>query len=168
MGLFDKKNQTSDAERKLSQMIQNLYGDVFTILEGINPTTWCGREGSTVVSIALSEGFGSEEDPIIEITAPCVFGAKDDPMLYRYLLRTEEYESTQEMFNSIFTHWEIEANEEPGKIDVYVKAYLQINSAEEAELAARTEGVARTADSYDDHLRDKFGGERVQEWFGFK
>ena len=156
MGLFSKNKPEKQrgktfAELKLEKIIARTFGEELTesppVYEGEN-YSWNIVHESTMVFADVRDFLGS---PVVKIYSYCVWGARDEDKLYRYLMT--------ECDTSIFSQFKIQEGDKKGLVDVLVERYLALETLDDEEFKTAMVEVAIMSDDNDDEIVKRFGGE---------
>ena len=163
MGLFSKNQPEKQrgktvAESKLEKIIARKFsGDLRELppsYEG-GSYSWATVHESTMVIAEISDEFGTENYPVVRVYSYCVYGARDDDKLFRYLMA--------DCTTSIFSQFKIEKGEKNGTVDVLVQRYLALDTLDDDEFETAFLEVATTSNDNDDEIVKRFGGSTAWE-----
>ena len=162
MGLFDKKKPgKSPAELKLEEIINRVFpGTLIESQQDDGTYRWALREESALIEAWINTDFGDTDFPIVSVSSPVVLGARDDDKLFRFLIETGD--------QSIFTKWMVFPGDDKGTVNVICVMNLALNTLVDEVLGQAIIAVAETANTLDDEIMKRFGGQRAQEIFGWQ
>jgi len=116
------------------------------------------NDTSTYVAIWVKE-FGANEDgeprTAVLVTAPILWGVSPTPALFEWV--------APEGGSRWFGHVEAHESDDEGKVDLIFSHTLLGDTLDQPELEAAIWGLLSVADTWDDELKEKFGGRRSSD-----
>jgi hypothetical protein len=158
VGLFEKTNTSSGSTGKVSSLIKENFPNLE--FAELKPGFFGTRIGSTALTIFINDQFGDANNPVLTVMGSVIFNARDDDKLYRFL--------AADCITSIFGSWGFENGDKKGTVNVYYKQHFILNDIDSTEFVEGVAGVAETSDNNDELIKEKFGGNRCVEQFGWE
>jgi hypothetical protein len=131
---------------RVKELLTELYGEMYEVAEEAPRFTLAA--GSSMVSL-LVWPWGDER-AIVEVRAYVIMGAELTPELMKYLLQE----------NNALVLGAFGLDDEG---DIFFAHTLLANDLDKSELRATVNAVKVTADSYDDEIQKRWGGQRVAD-----
>ena len=141
-----KNDIHAEAYAHVKQLMTELYGEMFGVSEEF--PTFRLREGSTVASISVLPW--GDDRAVVEVKAWVVMGAELTAELMKYLLQKND--------EFVFGAFGLD-NEN----DIFFAHSILANDLDKSELRATIGAVKSTADHYDDEIKSRWGGQRMED-----
>lgn len=135
-----------EAYEHVRQLLTELYGEMYETVE--TSPMFRVREGSTTASILVLPW--GDDRCVVEIRAYVVLGAELTPELLKYLL----------VQNSDFMLGAFGVDTDD---DIFFSHSILANDLDKPELRASINAVRFTADSQDDEIQARWGGQRIAD-----
>jgi len=110
------------------------------------------KQGSTYVTISVIAASGADKQPLVRVYAQVVSGVKAEPSLFRNLLVL----NAKMRFGAF-------AFVPEGNLILIVHSMLGGEHIDAQEVVATVSDIALLADSYDDRIVARYGGQRMQD-----
>lgn len=136
----------AEAYDHVKQLLSELYGEMFDVKQEFPRFTL--REGSTIANIVVLPW--GDERAVVEVRAWVVMGAELTPELMKYLL----LQNNEVVLGSFGID---------NESDIFFAHTILANDLDKSELRATVNAVKSTADHYDDEIKARWGGQRMQD-----
>ena len=153
MGLFKKKGRPDpESTKKVQAILNSIVGGDFNL----DSDGWHIGYGSSFVNIQL---YGEDDNlgfpETLSIWAYVLLDAPYDDAIYRYLMTDA---------NTNYIRWQVSEREgADGKVSVICGTSMLMSTVTDENLDFLLGQVAGCADLWDDKLKERFGGYRVED-----